>query len=187
MLEALLLAFVTVFVAELGDKSQLLALSLASRYRAWLLVAAVTTSSALTVGVSALVGTALGAALPTEPLLLLAAGAFAVFAVLTWREDGDRDGTQHEPGGRRGFLAVVSAISLAELGDKTMFAVIALAAAYPTVAVWAGATVGMSAAGGLAVVAGRLVWKRLSPRTVRHVAAGLFAAMALLLAIEALR
>lgn len=119
MFEALLLAFVTVFVAELGDKSQLLALSLASRYRAWLLVAAVTTSSALTVGVSALVGTALGAALPTEPLLLLAAGAFAVFAVLTWREDDEADDAQREPGGSRGFLAVVGAISLARCADET--------------------------------------------------------------------
>ncbi|WP_130648235.1 TMEM165/GDT1 family protein [Egicoccus halophilus] len=188
MSNAAVLAFATVFLAELGDKSQLLALSLASRYRTALLVGAVATASALTMGLSVAIGTAVGTVLPARPLLLAAAALFAAFAVRTWREDpDDPDADGAEPGGHRGFLAVVAGIALAELGDKTMLTAIALAATSSAIAVWFGATLGMTLAGVLAVVIGRTLWKRLEPRTVRHVAAGLFAVMAVLLLVEGIR
>ncbi|MFA9431703.1 TMEM165/GDT1 family protein [Egicoccus sp. AB-alg2] len=188
MLNAALLAFATVFLAELGDKSQLLALSLAARYRTALLVAAVATASALTMGLSVTAGALLGTALPTQPLLLVAAALFALFAVRTWREEPATEIDAHRaPGGGRGFLAVVAGISLAELGDKTMVAALALAATTSAFGVWVGATLGMTVSGVLAVVVGRALWKRLSPRTVRLASAALFAGMAVVLLVEALR
>ncbi|MFA9443967.1 TMEM165/GDT1 family protein [Egicoccus sp. AB-alg6-2] len=187
MPNAVLVAFLTVFVAELGDKSQLLALSLASRYRTSLLIGAVATASALTMGVSVVVGSVLGTTLPTRPLLLAASALFAVFAVRTWREDPQEDDAERAAGGQGGFVAVVAGISLAELGDKTMVAALALAATTSAVGVWIGATLGMTLAGVLAVVLGRALWKRLSPVTVRHTSAILFGVMAVVLLVEALR
>ncbi|MEX2504604.1 MAG: TMEM165/GDT1 family protein [Egicoccus sp.] len=187
MLNALLLAFATVFVAELGDKSQLLALSLASRYRTPLLLAAVTTASALTMAASVLVGAALGSALPTQPLLIAAALLFLFFAVRTWREDPEDEEEAAESGGAGGFLAVVAGISLAELGDKTMVAALALAATTSAWGVWIGGTLGMASAGALAVLVGKALWQRLSPDTVRRVSAALFAVMGVVLLIDALR
>ncbi|HSK21725.1 MAG TPA: TMEM165/GDT1 family protein [Egicoccus sp.] len=187
MLNALLLAFATVFVAELGDKSQLLALSLASRYRTPLLLAAVTTAAALTMAASVLVGAALGSALPTRPLLVAAALLFLGFAIRTWREDPEDEEGADEPGGAGGFIAVVAGISLAELGDKTMVAALALAATTSAWGVWIGGTLGMASAGILAVLLGKALWQRLSPDTVRRVSAGLFAVMGLVLLVEALR
>ena len=187
MLNALALAFATVFVAELGDKSQLLALSLASRYGTPLMIGAVTTASALTMGASVLVGAALGSALPTQPLLLAAAALFLVFAVRTWREEPETEEDAPRTDGRAGFVAVVAGISLAELGDKTMVAALALAATTSALGVWIGATLGMALAGVLAVLVGKALWRRLSPDTVRRVSAGLFAVMAIVLVVEALR
>lgn len=186
MLNAMVVAFATVFVAELGDKSQLLALSLASRYRTPLLLAAVTTAAALTMGASVLVGAALGSALPTRPLLIAAGVLFLGFAVRTWREDPE-EGAGDESGGTGGFFAIVAGISLAELGDKTMVAALALAATTSAWGVWVGGTMGMASAGALAVLVGKALWQRLSPDAVRRVAAALFAVMGVVLLLEAFR
>jgi putative Ca2+/H+ antiporter (TMEM165/GDT1 family) len=187
MLNALLLAFATVFVAELGDKSQLLTLSLAARYRTPLLLAALTTAAGLTMAASVLVGAALGSALPTRPLLVAAALLFLGFAVVTWRGGDEDDEASEAPGGTGGFFAVVAGISLAELGDKTMVAALALAATTSAWGVWIGGTLGMASASALAVLVGKALWRRLSPDTVRRVSAGLFAVMGVVLLVQALR
>lgn len=185
MLEATGLAFATVFVAELGDKSQLLALSLAARYRRSVLIAAITLASALTIGISVLVGTFAGEFIPSE---LLTAGAgllFLGFAIITLIGGEDEEHVEWNEGRTRGFVTAVVAISAAELGDKTMLAAVALAATTSSVGVWIGGTFGMAAAGAIGVVIGSAIWQRLSPRTVRFVSAGLFAVVGVVLLIDA--
>ena len=186
MWQAMALAFATVFVAELGDKSQLLALSLSARYRMPVMLAAVLLTSALTMGASVLVGTGLGEVLPTGVMSIAAGLLFLVFAIMTWLRGDDADEDDPDLRESGGFLTVVLAMSLAELGDKTMIAALALAATTSAVGVWIGATLGMASASAAAVVLGAALWQRLSPRTVRLTSAALFGLAGIVLLLEPL-
>lgn len=188
MLDAIGVAFATVFLAELGDKSQLLALSLSARYRRSVLLLAVLTASAVTMAVSVTVGNLVGQLLPTRAITAGAALLFVAFGVLTLRGD-DEEGDDEEAQASStssGFVGIVAALSLAEFGDKTMVATFALAAASSAVGTWIGATAGMALAGAIGVVIGGAVWTRLSPRTVRLVPGGLFLVVGIVLLLEAL-
>lgn len=184
MLQTLGVAFGTVFLAELGDKSQLLALSLSSRYRRPVLLAAVLTASALTIGVSVVAGSLVGQLLPTRVLTVGAGMFFLVYAAVTLRGE-DHDEADVEPRARGGFLTAVLALSVSELGDKTMMATFALAATSSAVEVWIGGTLGMATGSAIAVLIGSAVWRRLNPRTVRLASAMLFAAVGIVLLTEA--
>ena len=181
-------AFATVFLAELGDKSQLLALSLSARYRRSVLLLAVLTASAVTMAVSVTAGNLVGQLLPTRAITAGAALLFVAFGVLTLRGDDEEDDEEGESASSSsGFVGIVAALSLAEFGDKTMVATFALAAASSAVGTWIGATAGMALAGAIGVVIGGAVWTRLSPRTVRLVSGGLFLLVGVVLLADALR
>lgn len=185
MLQAAALTFATVFVAELGDKSQLLALSLSARYRRPVLLAAVLTASALTIGAAVLAGGLVGEFLPTRVLRIGAGALFLLFAFLTIRrEDAEDDG--HADSGRAGFATAVLALCAAEFGDKTMVATFALAAVNHALGVWVGGTLGMALGSGLAVLVGASLFQRLEPKTVRYVSAALFLVVGVLLVLEGL-
>ena len=191
MLDAIGVAFATVFLAELGDKSQLLALSLSARYRRSVLLLAVLTASAVTMAVSVTVGNLVGQLLPTRAITAAAAILFVAFGVLTLRggEEEGAEGEEEEAGdasSSSGFVGIVAALSLAEFGDKTMVATFALAAASSAVGTWIGATAGMALAGAIGVVIGGALWTRLSPRTVRLVSGGLFLVVGVVLLVDAL-
>ncbi|WP_108668559.1 TMEM165/GDT1 family protein [Euzebya rosea] len=189
MLDAIGVAFATVFLAELGDKSQLLALSLSARYRRSVLLLAVLTASAVTMAVSVTVGNLVGQLLPTRAITAAAAILFVAFGVLTLR-GGEEEGAEGEEeagdASSSGFVGIVAALSLAEFGDKTMVATFALAAASSAVGTWIGATAGMALAGAIGVVIGGALWTRLSPRTVRLVSGGLFLVVGVVLLVDAL-
>ncbi len=84
------------------------------------------------------------------------------------------------------MLTVGVAFFLAELGDKTMLATITLATQYGWFGTWIGSTVGMVAADALAIVAGRLLGRKLPERTIRYGAATLFAVSGVWLIVDAL-
>ena len=190
-LVALGVSFAVIFVAELGDKSQLMALTFATRYRAWPVLLGISAATAVVHAVSVGVGYLLGAALPTFWISLAAAVAFLVFGLWTLRGDdlSREEEEKADRSGRSAVLAASLAFFLAELGDKTMLATITLATQYPgwggVVGVWAGSTVGMVVADGLAIAAGRLLGRSLPDRAVRIGAAVLFFAFGIWLAVEA--
>ncbi|HZU49313.1 MAG TPA: TMEM165/GDT1 family protein [Mycobacterium sp.] len=173
MLAASILSFWVVFVAELGDRSQLITITYSLRYRWWLVLTGVAIASIVVHGVSVAIGHSLGMTLPARPMALASAVAFLIFAVWTWREakTGD-DGVAQVRRPRFALLAVVSSIVLAELSDKTTLATITLASDHNWVGVWIGTTVAMVAANGLAIVAGILLHRRMPVRLL-HVLAGL--------------
>lgn len=180
-----------VFVAELGDKSQLLVLTLATRYSAWSVLAGLATVAAVLMGVSVAVGAGLSNALPTDIIEVVAGAAFIVFGLWTLRPERDEvDGGNPEEGppvdGRSGFLAAVLSIGAAELGDKTMLAAVGLAASSGALGVWAGATIGMVASSGLAILVGTTLGKRIPRDTLRYVSAALFIAFGIALAASGL-
>lgn len=166
-----------VFLAELGDKSQLMALTFALRYRWWVVLAAIATATAGVHVISVAVGYFLGASLPTTAIALVAALTFLAVGLWTLREHiGAAD--DEEPAAPRSstapFLVVVSAVLLAELGDRTMFATAALATDNNWFGVWIGSTIGMVAADGLAIALGILVGKHLPERLIGLASGALF-------------
>jgi Ca2+/H+ antiporter, TMEM165/GDT1 family len=195
--DAALVAFVVVFVAELGDKTQLVALGLASRYPLAVVLTGIGIAYALTQGLAALAGGALGAALPTTALGIGAAVIFLGFAAWTLREvlaadDDDEVGEELSAVDRRAMgrgaagtvAAIVGVMVLAEIGDKSMLATATIAAERGAFGAWIGATLGIFASGCLAVFLGRYLGTRLPERTMGFISAGLFALFGVLLLAE---
>jgi putative Ca2+/H+ antiporter (TMEM165/GDT1 family) len=186
--DALLLSFGVVFVAELGDKSQLMVLAFATRYRVLPVIIGISAASAVMLGASVLVGAVVGDALPTDAATVLAGLAFLGFAAWTLRGDGHGAGDAPPVERRTGsaVLTVAVAFVLAELGDKTMLATVTLATTRGLWGTWAGATLGMVAANALAVAGGRALGARLSDRALQLGAAGLFVVFGVVLLVDGL-
>ena len=188
-MDAFLLSFAVIFVAELGDKSQLMAMAFATRYRAWTVLAAVTIATLLVHAGSVLIGATFALALPTAAIQVAAGIAFFVFAFWTLRGDelGEDDEGRAQRTGRWALLTIGSAFFLAELGDKTMLATITLATTHGLFGTWLGSTLGMVAADALAILVGQQLGARLPERTIRIGAAVLFLVFGLGLIIEGVR
>ncbi|MDZ7677484.1 MAG: TMEM165/GDT1 family protein [Acidimicrobiales bacterium] len=189
-MEAVVIAAAVVFLAELGDKTQLVAASLATRHPPLLVLGGIAVVFAITQGFAALAGGLLGAALPETAIGIGAAIIFFGFAVWTWRDIDDDDdellGTGTGPG-LRALVTIIVAMTVAEMGDKTMLATTTLAADGDPLLTWLGGTVGATASSGLGVVVGAMLGTRLPERTTKRIAAGLFAVFGLLLLVDALR
>lgn len=188
-MNAFLVSFGIIFVAELGDKSQLMALAFAARYRPVTILLAIAAATALVHFVSVVVGAAVGVALPTKAISVIAGLAFLAFAVWTWRGDelGADDEARATQTARSVFLTVGGAFLLAELGDKTMLATVTLATDNGLVGTWIGSTLGMVAADALAIVVGQQLGARLPERAVRISAAITFVVFGALLMDDGLR
>jgi Ca2+/H+ antiporter, TMEM165/GDT1 family len=173
MLAATLLSLSVVFLAELGDRSQLITMTYALRFRWWVVLPGVTIAAFLVHGVSVTIGHFLGAALPARPMAFASALAFLIFAVWAWRESSaDDDAVSTTPEPRFALLTVVSSFALAEMSDKTTLATVTLASHHDWAGVWIGSTLGMVLADALAIGAGRLLHRRL-PRQLLHALAGM--------------
>ncbi len=180
MIAATLLTLGVVFVAELGDRSQLITMTYALRYRWWVVLSGVAVAAFTVHGVSVTVGHFLGAALPARPVAFASAFAFLAFAVWAWREGAEADEAVSQPREPRfAFLTVVSSFALAEVSDKTALATVTLASDHDWIGVWIGSTVGMVLADGLAIAAGRLLHRRLPEKLLHVVASLLFLAFGL--------
>ena len=186
-LVATAVSFAVIFVAELGDKSQLMALTFATRFRPWPVLIGITAATAVVHLVSVAVGYGLGAALPTGWIALVAAVAFFGFGAWTLRGDEltDEEKSKAERSTGSAILAVGGAFFLAELGDKTMLATITLATQYGWFGTWVGSTVGMVAADALAILVGRLLGRHLPEKVIKYGAAALFAIFGIWLIVEA--
>jgi putative Ca2+/H+ antiporter (TMEM165/GDT1 family) len=187
VLAALILSFAVIFVAELGDKSQLMAMTFALRHRWWVVLSGITVATTAVHLISVAVGHYLGAALPTHLLGILAGVAFVLFGLWTLRGDSlsEDEASKAQRNSAPAFFAVTSAFLLAELGDKTMLATITLAADHDWVGVWIGSTIGMVAADALAIMVGALAGKHLPERFIQVGAAALFLVFGLSMLIEA--
>ena len=187
-LTALAVSFVVIFVAELGDKSQLMALTFATRFKLVPVLLGITAATALVHAVSVGIGYGLGATLPTGWISLAAGLAFLVFGAWTLRGDelSERERGKAEKSTGSAVLAVGGAFFLAELGDKTMLATITLATQHGWAGTWLGSTVGMVAADALAIAVGRFLGRHLPARIVRYGAAALFAVFGVALIVEAI-
>lgn len=187
MLGSLALSSVAIFVAELGDKSQLMAMTFATRYRAWQVLIGITIATTAVHAVSVALGFGMGELLPTEWIALIAGVAFLGFAAWTLRGDHLTEEEKSKASRRAGsaVLVVTVAFFLAELGDKTMLATVTLATHHDWLGTWIGSTIGMVVADALAIGIGLLLGKHLPERLIRYGAAALFAIFGTWLTIDA--
>ncbi|MBA3488377.1 MAG: TMEM165/GDT1 family protein [Longispora sp.] len=175
-LVSLTLSFGVIFVAELGDKSQLMALTFATRFR-WLpVLIGISVATAVVHAFAVGVGYGLGTALPTGWIALVAGLAFFGFGAWTLRGDKltEAEKARVQRSTRSAIVTVSVAFFLAELGDKTMLATITLATQHEWFGTWLGSTLGMIAADALAILVGQYLGSRLPEKAIRYGAAVLF-------------
>lgn len=187
---AFLLSTAVIFVAELGDKSQLMAMTFATRYRARDVILAITAATAIvhlaSVGIGYWIGTVFE---EYQSWIAIGAGiAFLVFGAWTLRGDEltEEEASKARKATGTALLAVGTAFFLAELGDKTMLATITLATQEGWFGTWIGSTVGMVAADALAIGVGAVLGRKLPEKTIKIGAAVLFFLFGLILIAEGL-
>jgi putative Ca2+/H+ antiporter (TMEM165/GDT1 family) len=183
-LGAVLVAAGVVFVAELGDKTQLLALNFGARNPLRVVLAGLILGFAAAGAVAALVGGLLGAALPDRALAIGGGIVFLVFAVLALRET-PADESARIVRTSSVIASIAITIAVAEFGDKTQLATATLAARGHPVATWLGATAGEVAAGLIGAIAGSTIGKRLRPEVLRYASAAMFAIFGVVMLLTA--
>jgi putative Ca2+/H+ antiporter (TMEM165/GDT1 family) len=178
-MEALLVSFGVVAIGEIGDKTQLLSLVLAARYRRpWPIIAGILVATLVNHAIAGWVGNLVRAIVPADLLRWLLAASF--FVVAAWALKPDTlDEASATPRGQWGVFGVtLVAFFLAEMGDKTQIATVMLAARFDSLAaVVVGTTLGMLAANVPVVFAGKLAADRIPFKAIRIVAAAIFAAL----------
>lgn len=170
---AFLTAFAFVVLAEMGDKTQLLAMAFACRFRWQTVMWGVLAATILNHLFAVLVGNYLTALVSLSTIQIVAALSFIVFGLWTIR--GDELGDEAEKDKFSPFWTVAIAFFIAEMGDKTQLATIALAAKFQSlIPVWLGTTFGMMVADGIGIVFGIVLGKKIPERAMKWFAALLF-------------
>lgn len=177
-MDAFLVSTAIVALAEIGDKTQLLAFILAARFRRpWPIVLGILVATLANHAFAAAVGTWLTTLMGPHTLRWVLGLSFIAMAVWTLIPDKFDEDEARLP--RLGvFGATLVAFFLAEMGDKTQVATVALAAQYGAfVAVVCGTTLGMMIANAPAVLAGDRIANRIPVKLVHGIAAALFAVL----------
>ena len=158
------LAFVV--LAEMGDKTQLLAMAFATRFRASVVLWGVFAATAVNHLLAVAVGNYLTKFIPMQHIQLAAAASFILFGLWTIR--GDKLEGEDKKFSFSPFWTVAIAFFFAEMGDKTQLATVALAAKFQTVfPVWLGTNIGMIIADAFGIVVGILLGRRIPERFVK--------------------
>jgi Ca2+/H+ antiporter, TMEM165/GDT1 family len=185
---AFLLSTAVIFVAELGDKSQLMAMTFATRYKVRDVLIGITVATAIVHLASVAIGAAVGTAFSRYQGVISVVAGLAFFGFALWTLRGDELTEDEADKARRStgaaLLAVGTAFFLAELGDKTMLATITLATQESWFGVWVGSTVGMVAADALAIGLGAVLGRKLPEKVIKYGAAAAFAIFGALLVAQ---
>jgi len=172
---AFLASLAFVVLAEMGDKTQLLAMAFATRFRASVVLWGVFVATALNHLFAVVVGSYLTKFVPMNHIQLAAAASFILFGLWTIRGDkleGEDKRFDFSP-----FWTVAIAFFIAEMGDKTQLSTMALAVKYQTVLpVWMGTTTAMIIADAFGIVVGIVLGKRIPERFVKWGSACVFVA-----------
>lgn len=176
-------SFLLLFLAEMGDKSQLLAMTLAHRYRLLPVISGVFAAFLLLNLLAVLLGDVLFQFVPQRVVLLGAGLLFLLFAWRSWLEadEVDDDEADQPRGGRDAFLSSFALIFVAELGDKTQLAMVALVAGSGQAwSVFVGGTAALWTVSLLGIVVGSTLLRRVPKAWMHRIAALLFLVFAVL-------
>jgi putative Ca2+/H+ antiporter (TMEM165/GDT1 family) len=167
-----------VVLAEMGDKTQLLAMAFASRFRWQTVMWGVFVATAANHLLAVLVGNYLTNIIPLNYIKIAASASFIIFGLWTLRGDtleGEDKRFNFGP-----FWTVAIAFFIAEMGDKTQLATVALAAEFNTIIpVWLGTTAGMLIADAIGIIAGIVLHKNIPEKKIKWFAALVFIAFGL--------
>lgn len=177
-------SFVLIFLAEFGDKSQLVCMTLAAKHRPWPVLLGAAIAFAVLNLLAVLFGAVISAWIPKFWLALIVAGLFGFFGVqsLLFNDKENEDESTEIRSSHGLFITALLMIFIAEFGDKTQLAVAGLASTYHSPPVWLGSTLALLATTALGVIAGQRLLKQL-PLVMIHKGSGV---LFLLLAIVAL-
>ena len=189
MLDSLLVPTAIVALAEIGDKTQLLALILAARFRKpWPIIAGIVAATLANHAAAGAVGAWVGSFFSDTMLHWILAASFAATALWTLvpdKMDDDEASTARKFGP---FLTTLIAFFLAEIGDKTQIATVMLAAQYPELwLVIIGTTLGMLIANVPVVLAGNFAADKLPLTLIRRLAASAFFILAIVAVYKAMQ
>jgi putative Ca2+/H+ antiporter (TMEM165/GDT1 family) len=180
-------SFALIVAAEIGDKSQLVCMTLASRHRAAPVLWGAIAAFALLNTLAVVFGVAIANWLPDY---LVAAGVALLFGVfglhaLFQHDDEDDDGEVIEKSGHGIFFTTFFLITVAEFGDKTQLAVVAFSSTALPFAVWLGSTLALAFTSALGVLAGRTVLQRIPLALLHKISGVIFLILAFLAAYRA--
>jgi putative Ca2+/H+ antiporter (TMEM165/GDT1 family) len=186
-MEAFLVSITTIAVAEIGDRTQLLSLLLAARFRRpWPIIAGILCATLANHGVAGFVGVWFGTLLKPRTLQIVVGISMIAMALWTLKPD-KLDENAGATSAMGAFLATLTSFFVAEIGDKTQIATLALAAAYPNLlAVVAGTTAGMLLANVPVVFLGKAFADRLPLKAIHFGAAALFVILGIVFLLRAL-
>ena len=179
MLSASLLSLGIVALAEVGDKSQLVCMLLASRYRAWPVVVGAVTAFLILNMVAVTLGASLARLLPMNWILAFASLLFFLFGVqsLLAKAD-DEEGEIHIKSSKSVLFTAFVMIFISELGDKTQLSVAAMSLSHHALGVWLGASLALVLTTVLGVWAGKAVLTRINPIWLHRAGGVIFLLMA---------
>jgi putative Ca2+/H+ antiporter (TMEM165/GDT1 family) len=179
--------FALIALAEIGDKSQLVCVTLASRHRHWPILLGATTAFVILNALAVLFGASIAAWVPERLMAGIVAVMFAAFGVhaLLNQDGGDSEDVTEKPG-HGIFFTTLLLILVAEFGDKTQIAVAGLAGSMAPIPVWVGATIALVMVSALGVWAGRTVLQRLPLHWLHRAGGGIFLVFATMAAWRAL-
>jgi Ca2+/H+ antiporter, TMEM165/GDT1 family len=174
MLNELLKAFFFIFMAEMGDKTQILAMTFATKYKVKKVLLGVLIGSALNHGLAIILGYYLSTVIPIKAIQLIAGISFIFFGLWSLKADDGED----EEGSKNNYGAVVTvamAFFIGELGDKTQLTAITLStdAAYP-VFILMGTVLGMIATSGMGIYLGSKIGEKIPEYAIKFISAGVF-------------
>ena len=166
-------SFLFVVLAEMGDKTQLLAMAFATRFPAKTVLAGVLVATLLNHLLAVVLGSWLTEFVPLNVIQIAASASFILFGLWTLRGDkleGEDKKYRFSP-----FWTVAVAFFCAEMGDKTQLATVALAAKYQSILpIWMGTTAGMMVADAFGIIVGVVLGKKIPERFVKWFAATIF-------------
>lgn len=166
-------SFLFVLLAEMGDKTQLLAMAFACRFPAGTVLAAVLAATLVNHLLAVVAGSGLTSVVSFETIQIAASASFILFGLWTLR--GDRLDGEDRRYRFSPFWTVAVAFFFAEMGDKTQLATVALAARYREILpIWMGTTAAMVVADALGIIVGVVLGKRIPERFVKWFAATVF-------------
>lgn len=170
---AFLTSLLFVVLAEMGDKTQLLAMAFATKYRWQTVMWGVFAATVFNHLFAVIVGNYITQFIPMNTIQIVAAASFIIFGLWTIR--GDELAGEDKERGRSPFWTVAIAFFIAEMGDKTQLATVALAAQFNAIIpVWLGTTTGMMVADAIGIIIGIVLGKKIPERAVKWFAAIVF-------------
>lgn len=187
-----LTSFLLIFAAEFGDKSQLVCMALAVRYRAAPVALGAIAAFLLLNTLAVVFGVAIANWIPELVISIIVSLLFLFFGIQSLREANSTDSEEELDESdvaiksqNHIFFSTLALITLAEFGDKTQLAVVALSARFEPLSVWVGASLALAATSLMAVWAGRTVLQRISISLLHRLSGTFFILLGLFAAYSA--